>query len=316
MRSWEHPCELDVSTLRLLHARQQASLRNLFCTRSILLDSVFGGVHSLSVESMDLSRDCCDWAAAMIEKNAATLNHLRVGFISRLAQDFAIKESPQYDRMSTLFLESMGDLLSEVLLSLGSLHLCALNLGRVLKSETVLDIDFTKITQLRLESCPELSQAFSILMDPAGPPKSALVALEDLFIRLEDPDAHFSDSLETFLTSIPRLIHLRVLIDNTSVSQDLEPILDIHGETLRTLVWDERSRPRTRLNASTSVLYRGLENLEVVAQKCHSLKTLGIALNWEAMTSAGIQVIETVLSCSRDTRSLIVSRLVGISTTC
>lgn len=231
----------------------------------------------------------------MIIQNAGNLNHLRLGFIGRIVYEFALMRRPQYDEMSTLFSNSMGTLLSnlnlsELRLSLGSLHLCGLNLGSVLQGKLALNIDFTRITQLRLESCPGLSQAFSILMDPAGPPRSALGALEDLFIRLEDPDAHFSNSLGTFLTSFHGLIHLRVLVDKALANQDLGPILLIHGKTLRTLVWDERSGPRTSLDASTSLLSIGLQRLKVVARKCHSLTTLGIALDWAAMSSAGRQV--------------------------
>ena len=293
MSSWEHSCELDESTLRLLYERQEANLRTLSCTRFSLPDSipksVIGAIYSLSVESMDI--ECC-WEATMILKNAATLNHLRLGFVSRIAHDFALKRRPQYDQMSDLFSETMDDFLSDVNprrvpLSLESLHLCGLNLGLVLQGKMALDIDFAKLTQLRLESCPELSSAFSILMDPARSSNFALGALKDLFIRLEDPDAHISNSLESFLTSIHGLIHLRVLIDNALADQDLEPILEVHGKTLRTLVWDERSGRRTRLDASTSLLSTDLQRLQVVSQKCPSLTVLGIALDWEAMTSMG-----------------------------
>ena len=253
---------------------------------------------------MDLDRGCCWLEAAMVIQNAGNLNHLRLGFISRIAHDFALTRRPQYDKMSTLFSDNMVESLSrnqsEVHLSLGSLHLCGLNLGSVLQGKVALNIDFTKITQLRLESCPGLSQAFSILMDSARPPTSALGALEDLFIRVENPDSHFSNSLQSFLMSFHGLVHLRVLVDNALSDQDLTPILDIHGKTLRTLVWDERSGPRIRLDASTSLLSTGLRKLKVVSQKCRSLTTLGIALDWEAMISAGIQVTQQSFVLNRN----------------
>ena len=297
--SWEHSCELDVSTLRLLCARQEASLRTLFCTRNNSTiqnsGSIFGALHSLSVESMDLDSRSCWWEARMIIKNATTLNHLRLGSISRIAHDFALKRRPECDDMSVVFLRSIANNLvnlnlSDVRLSLRSMHLCALNLQIVLQGEMALDIDFTKITQLRLESCPELSQAFSILVNPAVPSSIALGALKDLFIRLEDPDAQFSNSLKSFLISIPGLIHLRVLIDNALADQDLEPILEIHGKTLRTLVWDERRGPRTRLDTCTSWLSTDLKTLKILSQKCRSLTTLGMALDWEAMSRPRRQV--------------------------
>lgn len=82
--------------------------------------------------------------------------------------------------------------------------------GTIISGEMAIDIEFNKITQLRLESCPGLGQAFCLLMGQAG---SSLGTLEDLFIRVEDPDAIFFGSLESFLTSIRGLINLRVLID-------------------------------------------------------------------------------------------------------
>ena len=151
MSSWDHSCELHVSTLRLLYARQKANLRTLSCTSLSSIDdtlnSDFGALNSLSVESINLDRECCRWEAATIIKNAATLHHLRLGFISRIAHNFALKRPPQYDHMSALFSEDMVDTLSEfnlseVHLSLKSLHLCGLKLESILQGNVALDIDF------------------------------------------------------------------------------------------------------------------------------------------------------------------------------
>ena len=323
MSSWEHSCKLDASTLQLLFVRQGAYLRTLFCTRVSSSDSIVASLpralYSVSAESIEPYRNRCEWEAAVITINAATLNHLRLGFISRIAHDFAIERRPLYDNLLNQFSDTMNDYLfalnlNKIHLCLGSLHLCGLNLGSVLQGKMGLDIDFTKITHLRLESCPELSQAFSLLMDPAGSSRSTLYALQDLFIRFENPDAQFSKSLESFLTSIRGLIHLRVLIDKASAAQDLEPILDVHGKTLRTLVWDERSGPRTDLDASTSLLLtgRGIRGiLRIVSQKCHSLTTLGMALDWNAAKNKPL-VIESYLRKMPCLETLNIRNLPGI----
>lgn len=283
-----------MSTLHLLIERHKASLGSLFCNRYSqscdVSGSVISGMYSLTVQSMDIERGGCRWAAAMVIKNANTLNHLRLGCATRIAQDFNLKRRSRYDRLSAsftadmkhmIFAQNLGDLLSHPYLK--SLHLCGIEVRKVISGEMVLDIDFNNITQLRLESCPGLGQAFPLLADQAG---SSLGALEDLFMRVEDPDAVFYGSLEGFLTSIRGLINLKVLIDKAVSTQDLEPILKVHGKTLTTLVWEERRGPRTHLCACTSQLSTRLGNLKVISRYCPSLKTLAIPLDWEGISSS------------------------------
>ena len=297
MSSWYHHCELDVSTLNLLSKRQIASLEVLLCNRyssscNISGNTVFGNMYSLSIESMDLDRSGCRWAAAVIVRNAEALDYLSLGFASQIANDFAIKSRLRYDEMTAMFTADVGKLLSDcnldplIHLSLSSLCLCGLDFGSVIRGEMALDIDFNKLTWLRLESCPGLSQAFLLLTGQGDSSKLALPALEDLFIRLEDPDPSFSSNLEGFLTSIRGLTYLQVLVDKALGAQNLEPILKVHGRTLNTLIWDERARRRRHLDHSTSLLPNQIGNLRIVSQNCPSLKVLGIPLGWETIGSS------------------------------
>lgn len=293
---WGHSCELNVSTLDLLFETQQANLGSLFCNRLSsscdVLGSVIEGIDRLSVESMDLNRGGCQWAASMLVKNAETLDHLELGFKNRIAHDFALNRRPQYDKMWASFGVDVGKTLSAigleppVNLSLESVYLCGLDFRTVIQGMMALHIDFNNVIELRLESCPGLSQAFSLLMGQGDSSRLALGALRNLFVRLEDPDPNLFTSLESFLTSVRGLNHLQVLIDKTLAVQNLEPILKVHGKTLETLVWDERRGPRTQLNASTSLLSSKLGNLRVISQNCPSLTLLGIPLNWEAISSS------------------------------
>ena len=252
------------------------------------------GIRSLTVDSMDLDGRGCSWAAEMMLGNAETLDDLTLGFTTSIAHAFARKSHPRYDEMSQAFTISMKETLSELdseplylHLSLESLNLCGLNVATLVRGEMALDIDFSKITVLRLESCPGLSEAISLLTGQGSSPKLVLTALDELFLRVEDPDANFSASLESFLTSIRGLTHLQVLLDNRSRVQDLEPILSVHGKTLKTLVWDERRGPRTRLDASTSLFSTTrLSTLWYICQSCPLLTILGIPLDWKTLKSS------------------------------
>lgn len=241
---------------------------------------------------MDLSRGGCQWAASMLVENAETLDHLDLGFNNRIAHDFALNRRPQYDKMCASFAVDVKKTLSAkgleppVDLLLESVYLCGLDFRSVIQGEMALDIDFNDVIELRLESCPGLSQAFSLLTGQGDSSRLALGALQVLFVRLEDPDPNFSTSLESFLTSVRGLNHLQVLIDNALTVQYLEPILKVHGKTLETLVWDERRGPRTRLDASTSMFSPRLGNLKVIARNCPSLTLLGIPLDWEVISSS------------------------------
>lgn len=284
-----------MSTLKLVFERQSGALQYLFCNRySASCDDTVPlvyGLRRLSVESMDPDRNC-EWPARMIAENAKTLSHLNLGFLARIAHDFALNRRPRQYQISASFAKARRESLSKssqeppVTLALESLYLRGLDLRSVIQRGLGFDVDFDKITILRLESSPGLSQALPLLIGPGDSSEPALGALEDLFVRLEDPDPNFSIIFENFLTSVAGLVHLRVLIDNTRSVQNLEPILTVHGESLRTFVWDERRGPRVQLDVSTSMLSTRLGNLRIISQKCENLLTLGLPLSWEAISSS------------------------------
>lgn len=254
----------------------------------------------MSFESMNYGPQGSRWVAKMIAKNAQTLHHLSLGFTTGMAQLFARGRSPPYNVLSRAFAAGVKGTLSDsdmeplIHLSLESLSLVGLDLGCVIRGEMALDIDFRNVTELRLESCSGLSQAFSLFIGQGDSSKLALGALQDLFVRLEDPDPNFSTSLETFLTSVRGLTHLQVLIEKVPAVQNLEPILRIHGKTLRTLVWDERSGPRKKLGVCTSRFSANLGHLKVISRNCPSLILLGIPLDWNLIGSSDSKVHDKV----------------------
>ena len=250
------------------------------------------GLVRLDLLSMDLERGAGQWAASMIVSNAKTLTTLRLGFATHIAHHFALERRPRYNEMSTSFTARVIDCLSkfkmdpQIHLSLVSLYLCGLNIGAIVRGESAFHIDFNKITRLRLESCPGFVQAFSLLTGHGDSSRLALGALKILHVRSEYSNLQFSSSLQNFLTSIRGLKHLTILLDNAWAAMDLEPILKVHGKTLYTLFWDERSGRRTHLSPSTCVLPGRLGNLRVISQNCRSLWSLGIPLGWEAINGS------------------------------
>lgn len=239
---------------------------------------------------MDLDRGGCRWAASMLVKNAKSLNYLHLGSTNRIAHEYALKRRTPYDEMSTSLANDVEKALAKVgpdplvHLSLQSLVLCGFNFESVVRGEIGLDILSNNLTTLRLESCAGLSQAFHLLVGQVDSSKLALGALQDLFVRLETPDQTFSASLESLLTSIRKLRHLQVLIENASAAQNLDPILKVHGKSLFTLVWDERRGPRRKLETSPSLLYTKVGNLKVISKYCRVLTVLAIPLYWDGIS--------------------------------
>ena len=239
---------------------------------------------------MDEHLSSCAWAASMLSKNAESLDYLHLGAINRIAHEYARQRRPPNDVISRSLANEIKKLLSKIgpdrliHLSLDSLTLCGLNFEKVLCGEIGLDIDFNNLTTLELESCTGIAQAFNLLVDQKDSPKLALGALECFCLRLEQPVQTFSAGLETFLTSLRGLTHLSVLIDGASASQNLKPILKVHGESLHALVWDERRGPRTQLGVSTSLLSTKVGNLKIISHYCRVLQVLAIPLYWEAIS--------------------------------
>ena len=68
------------------------------------------------------------------------------------------------------------------------------------------------------------------------------------------------------------------------------PVLEKHGKSLQTLVWDDRRRPRKDTNEDTSLFLRG-NNLNLIAQKCPNLRALGLSMRWGIPQSATAQPV-------------------------
>lgn len=289
--SWRHSCALETSTLALLSEHQGATLRGFSVTRYSEPQKVsgllMGGLEGLVITDLNIEQEC-EWPSTLIAQNRSTLRNLQLGVLSKMARDYAISPRASQHGLPTSFSEwakealptSEGERLPT--LPLETLGLYGLNLEFVIGGALGLEIDFNGMTALRLESCSGLEQAFALLRGGGGAYKPKLGSLKPFFLRHEDGSQAFAQHLIIFLTSFAGLIHLSILLDKRSKAVNDESVLNVHGKTLQTLIWDERTGPRTDTKTDTALSRKG--RLKRVSMKCPNLTSLGLSLDWSRVT--------------------------------
>lgn len=143
-------------------------------------------------------------------------------------------------------------------------------------------ICFSSLTSLTLESCHDLVSLFSYFVDLRTNVQEPdnLKNLRALTIRYEQSTNDFRSFLQSFLCYLQPLRTLRILLEGTAVFQDLRPILDIHGRTLRCLLWDEREGRRMSIAKARDIHADGIGYLERISELCPFLVELGVSIRW------------------------------------
>ena len=175
-------------------------------------------------------------------------------------------------------------------LCLHSLEICGLDLCSIFINNAIgFRLDFQTLTKLKLESCFDLNDALQHLSSAQASNSLEMPQLAFLSIRHEvtGPRGTFRRIPRHFLTSLSGLTELEVLVDNTDRHQNLRPILNVHGNTLESLLWDERHGTRVNSNTSTAIFPPGFQNLILISQKCPVLKALALPLDLNAITNSG-----------------------------
>lgn len=237
------------------------------------------------------------WATELLARNFQKLRHLQLGSDKYLATDYAedglfdtdeIERLNQTNRLAELMKVKVAALNepSTPTLRLESLSLTGLDLNAFAKGFFEPVIDFKSLSVLILESCACLKAALPLLMGTGtGRPKAkSALRLHTLAIRHENMSNEISRELETFLISLKPLAHLHLLLEGDYEEIiDLHRVLQVHGKCLRSLVWDERTCPRSEVRQDYTLLPDHQDdhlNLKVVAKHCPGLKALGISLAW------------------------------------
>lgn len=173
------------------------------------------------------------------------------------------------------------------------LEICVVDPSNVLQGALGLHLNLKYLKALRLESCRGLPDALAMFANDNESAKSfEMPKLTALLIRHELLNNQRNDlrkALERFLKSLCGLTQFEVHLDNTEDRQELGPILEKHGQTLRPLLWEERRGPRTCIDIDTSILpdeTRPTVNLEIDSEACPNLIALALLLDWNAVTES------------------------------
>ena len=243
------------------------------------------GLQSLVITDLNIDQKC-EGPSRLIMQNRTTLKHLVLGILSTIAR-CPIQDRPNH-KLPISFTEMAketspsSDLEMEIL-SLESLALIGLNLEDIVGGGPFgLGIDINILTALEVKSCSGLNEAFTFLVGR----HAAAFKLKSFFLRHEEESPAFAQNLTDFLTSFTGLKHLWLLIEGQSRALNKGPILEMHGKTLRTLVWDERKRPRKGTNKDTALFLRN-NGLGLISRKCPGLTALGLCMQWGPPTSRG-----------------------------
>lgn len=298
---WEHACSLDQLTLSILAKHQGASINTLSIRKynggwenKDQEQFAAGGLSTLSIAELGRTGF---WPAQLPIRNLQNLRHVVLGSESLVAMSYALRgrvdvEESRRVRITdafALYMNATAQALGESSTSvvrLESLSVIGLDLLPFVKGSIEPVFDFNSLSVLILESCAGLEAAFPLLMGAGAGRRKARsgLRLHSLAIRHEDTSDPFAAAFETFLLSLKPLARLHVLLEGLYlVSIGLDKVLQVHGKSLRSLVWEERSEPRIGLDETTYVPYDH-QNLKLVAKHCPGLKALGISLAWDDLS--------------------------------
>ena len=167
------------------------------------------------------------------------------------------------------------------LLTLESLKIIANNPLNLIGDVAAHLISFTCLTTLILDSCLDLPGLFSHMnygtLDerPLGH-----LRLRTLMIRHEESSDTFKIELRNFLCLLHPLKKLCILLEGEAAPSDLGPVLQLHGQSLRCLIWDEKKPKRSTLSQQTMIGPRGIGHLELISKMCPELVELGVSIWW------------------------------------
>lgn len=288
---WEHACSLSALTLSILLKHQGASIHAVDFRehtrnwgKADLANLKIRGLTTLgmtelgSVDSM---------ATELLARNHHNLRHLRLGSEVDLVTEYAKNGHLDFDEFARLtltdtFAATMRKKVAALkegsapVMQLESLSLIGYDLSAFVSGMVKPTVDFNSLSMLTLESCAGLEVALPWLRKA----KSAL-RLHTLAIRHENVSNEFLQGLEDLLRSLRPLAQLHVLLEGECDDTiELCKVLRVHGKSLRSLIWDERSGPRRHVSMDDTIIPMNHKNLGIVSKHCPGLKALGISLDW------------------------------------
>ncbi len=182
-----------------------------------------------------------EWVIALLAKNSHTLHRLQLGDEPQVASMTDGTSPTEENAMAADadFAKAAAWVHGQMCpkdMKLDWLEFCGLHLSPILDPKVSGNIgqaiDWSRLTTLSSQSCVGLGATFKLLLDA----KNNVRSLRSLSLGHENGGVEFQCELETFLTGLPPLRDLHVLVFGSPSHQELEPLLKVHGPTLRTFV--------------------------------------------------------------------------------
>ena len=217
--------------------------------------------------------------------NHSSLKHLKLGCEeliigpSEREHGFTEKMLGDFERA----VEEFGRQRYSTLRQLRTLHLVGFDFKKLTADSEAPFLGLSglsRINALTLESCFAEGATFSLLSPQTAIGSTWTPRLQSFSLRHETSDAAFQHQVMAFLGSFTGLVHLSVLLEGSGGYMNPDCFTKTHGKTLKTLIWDQRSEPRTSVKRSTNILDHDfdLPCTELIAQGCPGLRELGLSL--------------------------------------
>ncbi|KAI9777891.1 MAG: hypothetical protein M1835_005116 [Candelina submexicana] len=143
---------------------------------------------------------------------------------------------------------------------------------------------FSSLETFYLESCIGSEELLESLAVSFGSTSNDQVPkIKDFRFRHEDSTTSLRVAVGKFLSSFSGLRSLSILLDRTEAMPHPRCFTEKHGKTLKTLVWDGRSEPRSHFCLSTAVVASDPfvhSELVFISENCPHLVELGVSIDW------------------------------------
>ena len=236
-------------------------------------------------------------------QNCLSLRHLKLGCEKSIALPGLLGDTPVAEQelrdFTLLVLSAIDDEVlisgtqglerrstqreSSGLLDLQTLHLIGFDFRELTADSKALFLGLSglsRINALTLESCFIDGSTFPLLSPQTAIESIWTPRLQSFSLRYEKSDATFQHQLGAFFGSFSGLVHLSVLLEGSDGYMKPECFIENHGKTLKTLVWDQRSKPRASIGQSTSI--HSNDSIycctHAIARGCPGLRELGLSL--------------------------------------
>ena len=291
--SWNHTTQLSRSTIETLAKRHVGSLKSLRIENAnvdYLKSIYFKRLEKLEV--VDLGFDYLpDWVEKLVARNRISLTHLKFGNPGQLTKNFfsAFKDHLKdlQERNQNLVAATAQSSSNRNVLSffphVSSVHLINSDLDGLMGEGPVDIFDHDKLESLSLESCCQENNFFPLEQHPGSNIFSWKPHLRSFSLRKESCTEAFIARLKTFFEAFSGLIHLSVLLESQTLLMEPTCFIKNHGNSLRTLVWDQRTGPITAMDTSTHTGAGTNDTLGTtinqICSGCPGLKELGLIMD-------------------------------------